>query len=485
MSDRPNILVIMSDQHNKKIMGCGGDTIVKTPHLDSLAANGVIFDNCYCPSPLCVPSRMSFMTSRHPHENEVWTNACHLSSDIPTFAHSLGASGYETVLCGRMHFCGPDQRHGFHKRIAGDVTGTYIGSPLPALTPYLLQGAGASRKAVEIAGPGRTGYQLYDETIAEIASQYLNDYDTSDPFCMVVGFVLPHCPFVCPDEDFEYYHDKVILPEYPDGYFENLNPAVKEWRRYFGIEDLTEAEIRNARAAYYGLVAHMDRQIGKIIGALNDSGMADDTIVIYTSDHGEMAGEHGMWWKMNHYDGSASVPLIVSWPEHFPSNCRRDEVVNLIDLGPTLIDIAQSQELNDISGSSILPLIHGDCDTWDNISYTEYCPTLGFPPNRMIRKNQWKLVFYEGYAPQLFNIDKDPGEVNDLALSSDYKCIVDELMSCIMDGWSPQMAIGKVEKRFRSHPVFVNWFNELQPEMPDLWSPPPGTNRFAGDPDSA
>lgn len=489
MVKRPNILLIMSDQHNPHIMGCSGDNIIKTPNIDLLADNGIRFKNCYCPAPLCVPSRMSFMTSRYPHENEVWTNACHLSSDIPTFAHSLSASGYDTVLCGRMHFCGPDQRHGFTKRLVGDVTGPYIGSPLPAITPYLLQGAGASRKAVEIAGPGRTGYQLYDETVAEAASKYLQDYannrsEQTDPFCLVTGFVLPHCPFVCPEDDFEYYYDRIELPKYSDEYFENLHPAVKAWRQHFGITDLTEEEIRMARTGYYGLVAHFDRQLGKVLETLESTGLADDTIVIYTSDHGEMAGEHGMWWKMNYYDGSSSVPLIVSWSGHFESSGTRDQVVNLVDLGPTMIDIAGADNLPDISGNSLLPLINNEDVEWKNESYTEHCPNLGFPPSRMIRTDKWKMIHYDGYTPQLFNMLADPMEINDLGADTKFKDIIDELGAKIRGGWSASHVQETVDRRFRSHYIHVSWFNKIQPAIPELWVPPPGTNIFSGDPDS-
>ncbi|MHB1001772.1 MAG: sulfatase-like hydrolase/transferase [Armatimonadota bacterium] len=490
MAERPNILVIMSDQHNPHILGCEGDKVVKTPSMDRLAQNGILFENCYCPAPLCVPSRMSFMSSRYPYQNEVWTNICHLSSDIPTFAHSLSAAGYETVLCGRMHFCGPDQRHGFMKRLIGDVTGEYIGSPLPALTNYLLQGAGASRKAAEIAGPGRTGYQLYDETVADTASGYIRDYaknhkPDSDPFCMVAGFVLPHCPFVCPDDDFYMYYDQIDLPQFPDGYFENLHPAVKEWRRHFGIDNLTEDEIRRARSGYYGLVAHFDRQLGKVINAVEESGLSENTVIVYTSDHGEMAGEHGMWWKMNHYEGSASVPLMISWPGHYKAGIRKDQIVNLIDIGPTLIDIAGADPLPDVSGRSMLPIINGTDDKWSNESFTEYCPNLGFPPSRMIRKGPWKLVHYDGYRPQLFNLHDDPMEYNDLGDNPDYANICKELTDRILDGWSASHMQEIVDRRFRYVDMHVKWFNEVKPSCPDLWSPPPGTNVFKGDPDSA
>ncbi|MFQ6096981.1 MAG: sulfatase-like hydrolase/transferase, partial [Armatimonadota bacterium] len=166
MSSRPNLLVIMSDQHNPHVLGCCGDEVVRTPHLDALAHGGVLFENAYCPSPLCVPSRMSFMTSRHPTDNRAWTNACQLSSDIPTFAHALGAAGYEVVLGGRMHVVGPDQRHGFERRLVGDLGATFPGGRAPDLGHIPRGSTGQSRIAVEVAGPGRTAYQAYDDAVA-------------------------------------------------------------------------------------------------------------------------------------------------------------------------------------------------------------------------------------------------------------------------------------------------------------------------------
>ena len=167
-TERPNILLILSDQHNPHILGCAGDEVARTPYLDGLAARGVTFDAAYCPSPLCVPSRMSLMTGRHPYQNEVWTNAGMLGSEIPTFAHALGAAGYEVALGGRMHFVGPDQRHGFERRLIGDVLAAFPGGPGPDLGPVPLSTTGQCRESVLIAGPGRTGYQAYDDAVTAV-----------------------------------------------------------------------------------------------------------------------------------------------------------------------------------------------------------------------------------------------------------------------------------------------------------------------------
>lgn len=472
---RPNILLIMSDQHHPHIMGCEGDPVVRTPNLDRLAERGALFENCYCPSALCVPSRMSFMTSRYPSGNEVWTNGCHLSSDIPTFAHSLGAAGYESLLIGRMHFVGPDQRHGFERRLVGDVCSPYIGGPLPALTEEIFPGAGFNRKSFDLTGGGRTGYQIYDEQVAGEAADYLKVHagtpaDERRPFCAVVGFVLPHCPFICPEEDSRYYEDKVTLPEPADRY--PTHPAIQLWQQTSGVEDLPQEKARRARAAYYGLVTHFDRQVGTVLDVLEQSGLAKDTVVIYVSDHGEMAGEHGLWWKLSHYEGSASVPLIVTWPGRIEGGRRLNQVVNLTDIGATMIDIGGGAPLPNTVGRSLLPLLDGEPIEWEDETFCECCPYEALPASRMVRRGPWKLVYYAGFRPILFNLDADPNELHDLGEDPAHAEIVRDLTARVLDGWSPSHIEETVSRRMQSWGVLAQWYTQVQPENPDLWYPP-------------
>src|SRR5262245_27726144 len=196
-TERPNILVLMSDQHSPHVFGAYGDSIVRTPNLDALAASGIQFDHAYCPAPVCVPSRMSFLTGRQPSENRVWSNSDYLPSDIPTFAHTLGAAGYETTLIGRMHFNGVDQWHGFGRRLVGSLTPIYPHTRIP-LTPELLLGAqNSSHKGLQAAGFGRTAYLAYDDDVTASTVNFLRQKgkDHRKPFCVVSGFVLPHAPY--------------------------------------------------------------------------------------------------------------------------------------------------------------------------------------------------------------------------------------------------------------------------------------------------
>ncbi len=213
MQTSPNILVIMSDQHTATAMGCAGDPLIRTPNLDRLAVQGMRFSNAYCPSPLCVPSRMSFMTGRSPSRNRVWTNQATLSSTIPTWAHALSMAGYDTALLGRMHFVGPDQRHGFMERPIAEGTARHIGAPElggPRYTRLSHATAGQSRISFEQAGRGNSFYQHYGSEVTDVACRFLNERsDNPRPFAAVTGYLLPHCPYIGPREAFDYYYERI------------------------------------------------------------------------------------------------------------------------------------------------------------------------------------------------------------------------------------------------------------------------------------
>ncbi len=474
MPERPNFLILMSDQHNPHVLGCNGDRVVRTPHMDSLAERGVLFEHAYCQAPLCVPSRMSFLTGQQPSGIKVWTNQCILPSDVASFAHALGAAGYETVLIGRMHFVGADQWHGFEKRAVGSLTAVHMFGRKPGLAPELVGATGQSRRAVTTAWPGRTAYQLYDEAVAKASAEFLRTKaDAGDrPFCVVAGFVLPHCPFVCPREDWAYYHERVTLPELPDGYFESLHPAVKLWRQGRGVEDLSEEEIRRARTGYYGIVTHFDRQLGVVMDALRRAGLDKDTVVIYTSDHGEMAGEHGMWWKSNFYEGAVSVPLIVSCPERFEPGRRVGNVVSLVDISATLLDLAGADPMPAGAGQSLVPLLDNEKVDWPDETFSEHYGRREAPAARMIRRGRWKLVHHEGYRPQLFDLQSDPEELNDLGEDAGCEQVRRQLHERVLSGWSAREMEEELARRRQHHPLLREWYARVRPEDRQQWITP-------------
>jgi choline-sulfatase len=487
---RPNFLVIMADQHSPHVLGCAGDPVVRTPNLDALAARGVRFENTYCAFPLCVPSRMSFMSAQAPSAIRVWSNGCTLASDIPTFAHSLGAAGYETVLCGRMHFNGPDQHRGFTRRLVGDLARSFPGGAsrnlghIPSITTSQVA------QSTAIAGRGRTAYEGFDNAVTDAAIDYLRerppDGVSQDPFCLVVGLVLPHNPYICDPALFDEYYDKVGVPSIPPGYEETLHPAMQTWRRRRGVDTLTEAQHRTARAAYYGLTTTHDRNVGRIFGALEASGLADDTVVVYTSDHGDMAGELGMWWKSSMYEGSVGVPLIWSLPDRLHASTGATNgrtlstLASLIDIGPTLIDLAGAPPLPHAGGRSLLPWLRGETPSnWVDEVYAEMNAAFDVPPIRMVRQGPWKLVHFHGYeTPQLFNLDEDPHELNDRGSDAAVAHIRDALHAKALAGWSAEAMEAALERRARDHAVLVQWTRTQQPHDPTLWTTDPSYNVF-------
>ncbi len=483
-NDRPNILIIMSDQHSKRALGCYGNTLVRTPNFDRLAEEGIRFTNAYCPAPLCVPSRMSFMTSRTPSRNRVWNNQHVLSSGIPTWAHHLGAAEYETSLIGRMHFVGADHRHGFERRPIGEFSARHPGVPElggPRWTKFPASTSGQMRESVEIAGTGTTTYQWFDEQVADAASTFLREKSEEDfprPFAAVAGFVLPHCPFVAPKALFDYYYPRVDIPM-----VEAHQPAtIQRFRRLRGILDppLGEERIRIARAAYFALCEYYDSLVGKVLDVLDETGLAENTLVVYCSDHGEMAGEHGCWWKSNYYEGSAGVPLIARFPGTIEAGAVCDSVCSLMDLGPTFAEAAQTEPIPASNGRSLWPTLQGEHPRdWPNEIFSELVDIRGGTPNfpsRMIRSGKWKLWLYEDeeqLAPALFNLDEDPDEKHDLAQQPAFADVREELLEKVRAEWDSGSVSAAACDANEAHRTLAAWGRVVLPKCPDTLAVPP------------
>ncbi|MDA0745070.1 MAG: sulfatase-like hydrolase/transferase [bacterium] len=477
MNEHPNILVILSDQHSKHALGCYGNDIVRTPNLDHLAEQGMRFTDTYCAAPVCCPSRMSFMSSRTPSHNRVWNNQQILNPAIPTWAHTLGLAGYETSLMGRMHFEGHDQYHGFENRPIGEMfavhPGCFRGEKYPG---------GQNRKAMELSGRGTTTYQWMDERVTETALDYITQHAQEPrgrPFAAVVGYVLPHCPFVAPKDLFNYYFDRVDIPPVDED-----PPAMARWyRKSRNIDEpLSEHRIRVTRAAYFALCEYTDRLTGQLLDRLEQTGLAENTLVIYCSDHGEMAGEHGLWTKNTYYEGSASVPMIARLPGTVPAGTVSNAVCNLMDLGPTFADVAGATDLPNWDGRSLWPVLTDpDNANWKNETFSEVVDETAAPhiPSRMIRSDQWKLWVDQevpGESPNvaLFNLEDDPGELHNLADDPAHAEIRARLLNRVLDGWDPDRVRTECLARSEDYKMIVRWTRNHYPTLPEqLPAPPP------------
>ena len=437
---KPNVLLLMGDEHPTPMTGCYGHRSARTPALDALANTGVVFDAAYCPSPICAPSRAAMLTGRHVHTIEVWDNAAPLRCDWPTFAHSFSAAGYQTMLCGKMHFVGPDQLHGFAERWTQDIyPATFDWTRSSRLAAAINPGQNIDR--VFEAGPGRTTDMDYDEEVifrTEYGLRQLARKTPRKPFMLCVSFTGPHYPYKAPRKYWDLYSDDDIdLPKIPEDYAEREHEYVKWLRRHGQFDRLVPDDVcRAARRAILGRITMVDDYIGRIVSLLRDLGMDKDTLIIYTSDHGDMMGEHGLWFKNAAYDWSSRVPLIVSGlglPAH-----RVSETTSLLDLGPTLCSLAEVEPVYPVTdGRNITDLVRAERSSGPGMAIMENYGEGVWRGWRTIRRGDIKLTYVPGYESELFDLSCDPDEWNDLASDDAYRDVRKELEGLVLKDWDP------------------------------------------------
>lgn len=441
MSDnkQPNILVIMADQMTPFMLeACGGGG-AKTANLNRLAKRSANFTNTYTPSPICVPARSCFMTGLYTSTTGCYDNGDPYHSFIPTFAHYLTNAGYETVLSGKMHFIGADQLHGFQRRLNTDIypSGFIWSYPLPPeddpsfkafdFTPQYL---------AENIGPGWSKELQYDEETQFKALEYLR-HTPKKPWMMTVSFTNPHPPYKVPKKYWEMYKDADIpLPEYPDDMDEKYSDYDHAIRRWHGLH-VRGDEIRNPenliamRRGFAALAHYVDDKVGELLDVLNETGLRDGTIVIFTSDHGEMLGEKGLVQKRSLYEWSARIPLFIDIPDVAPREIETP--VSLLDLPATLIDIAGQTSARPLQGRSLLPAVHGaDLEVVPVIS--EYHGEGIMRPSFIVRLGDWKYHYHHGSPARLFNLAQDPDEWLNRAGDSSIDHIEKQLNDVITGG---------------------------------------------------
>lgn len=454
MNRRPHLLMICSDQHAPQVTGTYGDQIVATPNLDRLAAEGCRFDACYCNTPLCAPSRMSFMTGRYAHRCEVMGNQDVLDSRIPTFAHMAVRGGYHTVLAGRMHFNGPDQRHGFLQRLVGEPWHYALYNGRPSGGPAEMSPLGNCSRPDPLTkvGAGGNPFVDYDHAVTDAAIGWLEQYvaagDEAPPFLMTVGWLLPHCPYIAPPEVYDRYAGKVRAPRLSPDEVAALHPFHQHYRdKVIRIQDMPEKNFDAAATAYYAMVDLLDQNVGRLIDALKRLGLWDNTIIIYFSDHGEMLGRHGRWHKEAFYEEAARVPMIVRDPTR-KLRSTLAEPRSLVDLLPTICDLVGVAPPPGIDGTSFLPVINGAAEpdpdqVIKSETYTWWPQEIaGLSSSRMVRRGPWKLSYYGAFdSYELFNLADDPEERTNLADAPEHRQTLQSLATLLFeDGWSSETA---------------------------------------------
>lgn len=440
---RPNIVILMCDQMSARALPAYGHSLVRTPHIDAIAERGAVFESCYTNFPLCAPARLALMTGKLCSNIGAWDNAALLPPDVPTFAHYLRLLGYRTCLSGKMHFIGPDQLHGFEERVTTDICPSDFNWTADWDDPWRTMDWFHDMKNVRNAGIAeRSLQQDFDEEAAFHAKRKIFDWARDPdrrPFLLVCSFTHPHDPYVTPQRFWDLYRDADIdLPRVPYIEPERRDPHSRRlWEQYDrGELEITSAEVLRARHAYYGSISYVDERIGEVLEALRRTKLSDDTVVILCTDHGDMIGERGLWYKMSFYDWSARIPLIMAGPG-VPRGRRVRSHCGLSDLLPTLVDIAAggawSGYADPIDGKSLLPLFAAE--DAERVAASELYSEGVAAPYVMLRKGRYKFTFVEHDPPQLYDMEKDPDELNDLAGDPAHAPVVAELREQVLRRW--------------------------------------------------
>lgn len=417
-----NVIVLMSDEHNPKIMGCSGHPIISTPNLDALAARGTRFTSAYTTSPVCVPARAAFAVGKYIHQIGFWDNADAYDGSVPSWHHVLREKGHEVVSIGKLHFQHVGEDHGFTEEQVpmhilqgkGDLMGL-VRDDLPR--------RGGAKKMVAMAGPGESSYTLYDREICARAQVWLREHharqaETGKPWVLFVSFVAPHFPLTAPPEHYyRYFNQELPMPKLYAREERTRHPYLEDYRNSFCYDDhfQSKADVHRALSGYFGLVSFLDEHVGKIMSVVDELGLMENTDVLYTSDHGDNLGARGLWGKSTMYDEIAGVPLICAGPS-FPQGVVVKEPVSHVDAYPTIIQ-STGESIDGLEathpGRSLASIAHGARP--ERTVLSEYHGMGSSTGAYMIRMGRYKYVHYAKYAPQLFDLEADPEEITDLA----------------------------------------------------------------------
>ena len=445
---KPNFLFIQTDQMTAFALAHYGNPVVKTPNIDRLAASGVVFENAYCNNPICAPSRASMMTGQLSSRICAYDNASEFAVEVPTFAHYLSELGYRTCLSGKMHFVGPDQLHGFQERVTTDIYPSDFGwTPDWLAEGHQLPPSGMSMRSVVEAGVSERSLQIdYDEETCHQAEVKLWDYARSAskyPFFLAVSFTHPHNPFTTQSKYWNLYdHAAINMPKVAGKPVEQRDP----WsQRYYYLirndeHDVSDKDIRMARHAYYGMVTYMDDMVGRLLAVLDESGLIDNTVVIFTSDHGDMLGERGMRYKFNPFEWSLRIPMVISAPGGV-KGVRAKTLVSLLDMLPTFVDLgsdgAPPAPIDPIDGRSLAPILYGDSVDFADEVMIEFTAEGTFAPAMILRQGAFKYIYCETDPGMMFDLENDPDELKNLCGDPAFAAKAIEMQAEILRRWDP------------------------------------------------
>ena len=482
MPKAANLIVILAESHSQNLLGCYGDPIVKTPHLDRLARRGVRFTNTYCTSPICVPSRASFATGLYPHQNRFWDNSIPFDGSVMSWMKRLREEGHEVSAIGKLHYRSSDDDNGFSEEIdtmhVADGLGELIG---------LLRSTGEEpirdglwHLYVNRTGVGdKTYYQDYDRRITEKAVRWLEQRAGRDgaPWVLCVHYVSAHPPFTVPQRLFDLYPIEMMptpVQFFPDE--RPMHPAIEHLRAILGHErDLDEAVMKKITACYFAVITHLDEQVGELLGALEQLDLEDSTRVCYTADHGYNCGNQYILGLFNLYQRSVSVPMIVAGPD-VPAGKRVNQITSHVDLYPTFLEavgVKTTESERALPGISLWPAINGS--EVSRLGFAEYHALGSKSGAYMLREGRDKLIYHVGMPPQLFDLETDPNETHDRVVDGSGLVRASELEGKLREIVDPEAAdaLAKTDQLHKAQ-EYGGKEGILKLRGGFVYSPPPG-----------
>lgn len=422
-AERPNILFICSDQHAGAVVGANGHPIVKTPNLDRLAGMGTNFQSAYCGNPVCVPSRAGLMTGMFPSDVHSYCNSTPFDGHVPTWGNRLKDAGYDCWATGKLDLW-KDRDFGFtevdtvHEHSVDPDVDSLFRSPLCSRAQDRDNVNGSFH-----AGPHE------DVARAERGIEFISAERKPDahPWCAWIGFTEPHPPFRARAEYESFYPPQTMpLPQWPEGYLERRHPEIQMQACHSHFQlPIADDRKQRARAAYFGTITEMDKQIGRILDTLEKSGQIQQTIIVYSSDHGEMLGEHGLWLKSTLLDYASRVPLIMAGPGIPAGKVVRTPVAH-VDLIATLMEMAGART-SGLRGQSLLPMLKGSSSAGPAFAYSESHSGGNSTGAFMIRQDQWKYIYFTASEPLLFDMSEPFGEMNNLAKDEKFAPVLEQM----------------------------------------------------------
>lgn len=474
-----NLVFIMSDEHNKRVLGSYGHAMIRTPHLDRLAARGTRFTNAYTNCPICVPARAAFATGQYVHRIRYWDNAIAYDGRIASWGHRLMAQGHRVTSIGKLHYVDSDaRRNGFDEEILPLHIVNGVGDLLGLIRDELPRRPGSAKLGPE-AGRGESEYTHYDRSVAREAVRWLKEEAPlyrDRPWALYVGFVSPHFPLIAPPDFYDLYPENEV--PWPDMYEHESRPRhpfLDAMRKCLCFDDPFDAPmVRRAITAYMGLVSFLDDNIGTILNALEESGLAASTRVVYSSDHGDNLGTRGLWGKSTMYEESAGIPMIMAGPD-VPAGAACDTPVTLVDAFPTIVEaLGAEPDPQDaaLPGHSLIRIAQGATPVRTILS--EYHAAGAICGAYMIRRGNYKYIHYVGLPPMLFDLERDPHERIDLGQEPSCRKIVSDCEAALRKVVDPEAADRQARADQLAHIGKHGGREAILKRGTFRYSPPPG-----------